>query len=254
MKRFFINIGNFFKEYALLLHNVPPLLLSFFLISLVGMNLLANKSIDLGVDWIALDCGIVFSWISFFTMDVLTKRYGPKATIMVTMFGLAANLLISCIFIGASYIPGFWGESFVEGSENTINTALNGTIRGTWYVILGSSVAFIISALANVFMNWGIGKLFKKKPDSFGAFVTRAYVSTFIGQFIDNLTFALIVSQFFFGWNLTQCFMCALTGAVLELVFEAIFSPLGYKIARKLDNMNYGQAYFDYVAERKANA
>ena len=36
---------------------VPPLLLTLTVLSIVGMNLLANKSIDTGVSWLALDCG-----------------------------------------------------------------------------------------------------------------------------------------------------------------------------------------------------
>ena len=59
-------------------------------------------------------------------------------------------------------------------------------------------------------------------------------MSTFIGQFVDNLLFALIVSKVFFGWTLLQCFTCAVTGAVAELVFEIVFSPLGYRISKRI--------------------
>ena len=31
-------------------------------VSVIVMNLLANKSIDTGTTWLALDCGIIFSW------------------------------------------------------------------------------------------------------------------------------------------------------------------------------------------------
>ena len=43
------------------------------------------------------------------------------------------------------------------------NIALNGTFAGTWYVLLGSSVAFLVSAITNNVLNFGIGKMFKKK-------------------------------------------------------------------------------------------
>ena len=49
-----------FREFRSLLGSVPPLLISFLFLSVVGMNLLANKSVDTGVDWLALDCGILF--------------------------------------------------------------------------------------------------------------------------------------------------------------------------------------------------
>ena len=218
------------SEYRSLIRSVPPLLFSLLVLSVVGMNLLANKSIDSGVDWLALDCGILFSWITFLSMDVLTHNYGPKTATVLSLAALGLNLLMALIFFLASRAPGVWGESFVDGSETVINTALDRTFGGTWYVILGSSVAFAVSAALNNFLNYGIGTLLRKN-ESFGSFAIRSYVSTFLAQFADNLIFALIVSRNFFGWTTLQCFTCALTGALLELLFEVVFSPLGYRVA-----------------------
>ena len=221
------------SEFRNLLRTVPPLLVSLMILSVVGMNLLANKSINTGVDWLALDCGILFSWLTFLTMDVLTHNYGPRAATVLSLIALALNLMMALIFFLASRIPGVWGESFVEGSEAVINTALNNTFGGTWFIILGSSVAFVASAILNNFLNYGIGRLLKRDT-GFGVFAVRSYVSTFLAQFADNLIFALLVSKLFFGWTLLQCFTCALTGAVMELLFEVVFSPLGYRISKNL--------------------
>ena len=216
-----------------LVSSVPPVIAALLILSVVGMNLLANNSIDTGVEWLALDCGILFSWLTFMSLDVLTHCYGPKAASAMSLLALALNLLMAGIFFLASLIPGVWGESFVAGSEAVINRALDRTFGGTWYIILGSSVAFAVSAVLNNFMNYGIGRLLRRKR-GFGTFAVRSYVSTFLAQFVDNMTFALIVSRVFFGWSLLQCFTCALTGAVLELLFEVVFSPLGYRVAKNL--------------------
>ncbi len=221
------------SEFRVLLRTVPPILVSLLILSVVGMNLLANKSINTGLDWLALDCGILFSWLTFLTMDVMTHCYGPRAASLMSFAALGLNLFMALVFFIGSDIPGVWGESFVEGSEKVINTALDNTFGGTWYIILGSSVAFICSALINSFMNYGIGKLFRKQG-GFGRFAVRSYVSTFVAQFADNLIFALIVSRVFFGWSMLQCFTCALTGAVMELLFEVLFSPMGYRIAKQI--------------------
>ena len=221
------------SDFRTLLRTVPPLLVSLLILSVVGMNLLANKSINTGVDWLALDCGILFSWLTFLCMDVLTHCYGPKAATALSFTALALNLFMALIFFLASRIPGVWGESFVEGSEDVINSALDNTFGGTWFIILGSSVAFLASAVLNNFLNYGIGRLLKRKQ-GFGVFAARSYISTFLAQFADNLIFALLVSKLFFGWTLLQCLTCALTGAVMELLFEVLFSPMGYRIARKI--------------------
>ena len=218
------------SSYRSMLRSAPPLVVTLLVLSVVGMNLLANKSIDTGVGWLALDCGILFSWLTFLSMDVLTHNYGPKTATVLSLAALGLNLLMALIFFLASRVPGVWGESFVDGSETVINTALDRTFGGTWYVILGSSVAFAVSAALNNFLNYGIGTLLRKN-ESFGSFAIRSYVSTFLAQFADNLIFALIVSRNFFGWTTLQCFTCALTGALLELLFEVVFSPLGYRVA-----------------------
>ena len=224
-----------FAEFQNLLKSVPPLIFSLFILAVFAMNLLANKSINTGVDWLALDCGIVVSWIAFLCMDVLTKRFGPKAATQISLLALGINLIACLLFFAVSKIDGTWAAFFDYGEQDVINDALDSTIGGTWYVVLGSAVAFAISAVVNNFSNYLVGKAFVKNPDGFGAYACRTYVSTAIAQFVDNLVFALIVSHFFFGWTIVQCLTCAATGMVVELLCEVIFSPLGYLFLKKSD-------------------
>lgn len=233
--------------FRLLLSAVPAYVTVIFVMSVFAMNLLANKSIAIPLDWLALDCGIIVSWVAFLTMDMVTKHFGPKAATELSVFAIAVNLLFCLLLFAGSSIPGTWGESYVEGSENIINNALNDTFGGTWYVLAGSTLAFVASAVINNFLNYGIGKAFRKNPDGAAAYFMRSYVSTAVGQFADNLIFALCVSHVFFGWSLLQCVTCALTGMVAELMFEAVFSYFGYAACKKWKRDGIGAAYFDYL-------
>lgn len=239
-------LKSLFQEAVLLERSIPGVVSALFILSIVAMNLLANKSINLPFDWMALDCGIIFSWLVFLLMDMVTRHFGPRAATMLSVIALIVNLFMAGMFFIGSVIPGMWGESYVEGSESLINYALDHTFRGTWYVLLGSSIAFIVSSVVNNELNWLIGKLSKGK-NNFGAFAVRSYVSTVIAQFVDNMIFALIVSHNFFGWTMTQCVVCAATGAVLELVFEVVFSPIGYRIANRWKNKDVGKEYIAFV-------
>ena len=223
-----------FAEFARLVDTLPPLILTLLVLSVVGMNLLANKSIDTGLPWLALDCGILFSWLTFLAMDILTHCYGPRASTAGSLVALAINLLMALMFFLASRLPGAWGESYVPGSEQILNQALDNTFGGTWFIILGSSIAFAVSSVLNNFLNWGIGERIGSAEDGFVPFAVRSYVSTALAQFTDNIVFALLVSRTFFGWSLVQCVTCALTGAIMELLFEVLFSPMGYRISRRL--------------------
>lgn len=238
------------KEFCTLIKCVPSVVVVLFVMSIFTMNLLANKSINLPFDWLALDCGFIVSWFAFFTMDIVTKRFGPKAANELSILATAINLFFCLLLFIGSAIPGTWGESYVEGSEGVIGVALDNTFGGTWYVVLGSTAAFIISALINNFTNYGVGKLFKKNPDCLGAFIARTYVSTAVGQFADNITFAFLVSHFFFGWSALQCVTCALTGMVAELLCEFVFFYPAYRITDGWKKADIGAEYLELRAGR----
>ena len=237
------------EDYKILLRNVPSLTVSLFVISVVTMNLMANKEIYTGLSWLALDCGFLISWLSFLTMDIVTKRFGAKAAVKLSLMAVAVNLLTCAIFFAISKIPGNWGEFYTYGEDN-INLALNKTFGGSWYIVLGSVTAFIISSITNNTLNSFIGRFVSK--DSFRGYAARTYISTAIGQFIDNFVFALIVSHNFFGWTLLQCVMCSIAGAIVELLCEVIFSPIGYQVCKKWEAEKVGQSYMDYV-NKEAN-
>ena len=239
------------EETRILLQCVPSWVLAFVAMSFVMMNLLANKSLGGLPSWLALDAGTFVSWVSFMSMDVLVKRFGPKAATKITVVGVLFNLLACALFFIGSVVPGYWGESFAYQGQvsEIVNQALNNTFGGTWYVLLGSTVSILCSAIVNNSVNYSIGKLFRKNPDSFVAYACRSYVSTAVGQFVDNLVFALLVSVTFFGWTMTQAVMCAVAGSVVECLFEIVFSPIGFRIVKRWDENNIGREYLDYVGE-----
>lgn len=220
-------VKNEIKEYSKLLHTIPSWVLTLFVLSITCMNLFANKSINLPFQWLALDCGIIFSWASFLSMDIVVKQFGAKASIRLTILSTLISAVVAGFFFIGSCIPGTWGASY-NGDMQMINNSIDATVRGNWYIVFGSTVAFIVAGIVNSLVNEAIGNMCKK--DNFTSFALRTYVSTAFGQFVDNLVFALIVSQVLFGWTLIQCVMCAVTGALCELLFEVVFSPLGWKI------------------------
>ena len=221
------------SELRVLLRCIPSLVLAVFAVSLVAMNLLANKLI-VNLPWIALDAGIIVSWIAFLVMDTTVKRFGPKAAMQVTVVGIALNLLVVAIFNLGALIPGSWGEG--------ADTAINATLSGSWHVLLASTTAFIASSLTNNLLHFSILRRMKNK-DGFGAYAVSSYVSTAVAQFVDNFVFALLFT-FANGWiTLTAAVMFAGVGAVAELLCQVIFSPIGYRVAERWRKDGVGEEY-----------
>ena len=234
------------KQTSILMRSIPTTVVTLFVVSVICMNLLANKTL-LQLDYIALDGGILISWLSFMCMDMITKHFGPGASNRISLLAVGINLLTCLIFFVASAIP----------SNANDYSGFDSIFGGTWFILLGSTVAFLSSALINNMLNSAIGRSFKKNPDGKLAYAMRTYVSTFIGQFFDNFIFSLIVFVGFapvfwngFCWTPIQCATCALTGAVAELIMEMLFSPIGYRIVTKWKNNSVGKEYLDYIKER----
>ena len=233
-------------EYRLLMRSIPATVVTLFVVSVICMNLLANKTL-VQLDWIAIDGGILISWLSFMCMDIITKHFGPRASNRISVLAAGINLLTCLIFFVASAIP----------SNADDYSAFDGIFGGTWFILLGSTAAFLISAVINNMLNFMLGKCFHKKPDGKLAYAMRTYVSTVIGQFLDNFIFSVIVFVFFapifwdgFCWTVLQCATCALTGALAELMMEILFSPIGYRITVKWRENEVGREYLDYMRRR----
>ncbi len=231
-------IKNTISDIVLLLRSVPSPVVTMLVLSVVLMNLMANKTIYQR-GFFAVDGGIVVSWLCFLCMDIITKRFGARAATRISIFALAVNLFCVGIFALVSIIP-----------TETDYSAFNGIFGGSWFIVLSSSLAFLASAIVNNLSNAAIGSLFKANPDGRAAYYTRSYLSTFLAQFVDNFVFASLVFMVFapiywggFSWTLPQCVTCSLIGAGLELFMEVIFSPFGYSVCRRWQRENVGDAY-----------
>ena len=115
-------------EYELtkiLLRSIPATVVALFVISVIAMNILANKTLFQN-EWLAIDGGILISWLSFLSMDIVVKHFGPKASNRMSVFAIVVNLLICLVFFIVSIIP----------SEADDYSAFNQIIGGTWFILL----------------------------------------------------------------------------------------------------------------------
>ncbi len=235
------------EETKVLLRNVPSLVTSVFILSVVCMNLLANKELY-SSQYFCIDCGLSLSWISFLCMDCICKRFGAKASMKIAALAMLVNVVTVIIFKLLSMTPGRWGAYYSAPDAATaeyINAGLNSTFGGTWYVVLGSAIAMFVSAIVNSLINEKIGR--KVDKGGYKGFALRSFISSGIGQWVDNFIFSSLVSHVFFGWNWTQVLICSTTSMVLELAAEALFSPVGYKISEEWKAEGVGTEYLNTV-------
>lgn len=228
----------FIKESVSDFKKVPSWLVALSVVTTVLMNLLANKSL-IATDWWTGDCGIVVSWVMFLVMDIVTQRYGGKASFAVTMFDVAVALLMGGLMAGVAAVPESNISGWFYGPE--ASQALNNVIGNNYLVLLVSLFAFICASCVDILMNVTIGKAFQKTKTfandtnkrgvkGFFIYFCRAYASTFVSQFVDNFVFASIAVPLLFKYpcNIWSLAVGAFLGAITELIIELIFAPIGY--------------------------
>ncbi len=234
-----------FRDWKNLLRSIPGIVTAFFISSVVVMNLMASKVI-IQTEFFGITGGLLISWIPFLTMDVVVKVFGVRAANKLNVLGLLVNLF----FVGLFQLV----SSVQIGGDGEAYAAFDRTFSQTWQIFTASSIAFLASGIINNFLNYSVGKLFRNKPDGAFAYFTRSYVSTFIGQFVDNFVFVSLAFLVFFklsvgtafGYTIQSAIGTAVLGAVIELLMEVIFSPIGYKVCKNWEGEKVGEDYFKY--------
>ena len=231
-------IKSLVADYKMLLRNVPALATTTFVLTTVVMNILAGKII-LNVANVAITGGFLLSAIPFLCMDTVTRRFGARASIMLNILSAVANVCVVIIMGIVAAIP----------TEDDYS-AFNYVAGGVWFIAVASTVAFVVSGIANSLINVAIGNLFANK----GAleFYSRSFVSTFLGQAIDNFLFIFLTYTVFapIFWGLAPlpvltCLGTAVVGGAFELMAEAILAPVAFRIVKGWERDNVGHEYIE---------
>lgn len=248
-------------ETKVLFKGLPAIPFTMVCLSFILMNLLATVALY-NEWWIAGDVGIIVSWLAFLFGDMFVKRYGAKGSIKIQLAALLVALFTMSILAAGSAIENAVYASYIQSGEYYPMLSLfswefnveNGMV--TLWTLGASAAAFIIATVFNAIISKFILVKFKKRT-SFKAYATAAYISTFIGQFVDNIVFAFLFTFFASRiglWGMSPLSglamtTCAITGAVLELILEVIFSPIGFKVAEKWRKEGIGAEYVALVPE-----
>ena len=232
-------IKSIINDYKLLLRNVPALVTVIFCVGTCWMNIAAGKVV-LNACNVAITGGFFISFLPFLCLDVVSKRFGAKAAILLNLLSAICNTLF---VLGLSLVAAIPTEQDY--------TAFNTVLGGVWFITLSSIIAFVASGVVNSLLNAAIGKLFKNKTSGL-EFATRSFISTFVGQALDNFIFIagvyVIFAPKFWGFAplpILTCLGTAIVGGFFELVCEVITAPIGYKIVKNWEKADVGREYLD---------
>lgn len=232
-------LKNDLHETKVLFRCLPAFPFAILCAALISMNFLANKGI-VATNWISVDAGIIVSWISFLAGDTLVKRFGPKAAIKINIAATGVQLIAILLLTLGATIPWADPSTAMQGFDSIFGAAI-------WPLAAGTG-AFVLAIVFDSFLSKFLLTRFKNRT-SFKAYAVASYGSTFVGQFLDNLLFALFFSVWQPWCDPSSIWLMALAGAVVELICQAIFSPVGYKVASNWRKNGIGNEYIELVKE-----
>lgn len=241
-------LKNEIKTSRVLFRSIPGITLGLFLIATVIMNILASVAL-VNESWIALDAGILVSFIGFIFSDMIVKRFGAKAAVRTTVLGFIVNILIALLLTAVAFIAKATGEYYPLSDYASLTQ---------WWIIGASAAAFLVSGILNAGLHHLILKPFKKNRDGLKAHAISAWGSTFVGQAVDNLIFGLIFTfpaSLIGLWGMTPVTILglagfAISGGIVELLCQILFTPLGFRIAESWRKNDVGREYLDLIKEQ----
>ena len=159
--------------------------------------------------------GILFFPLSYVLGDVLTEVYGYARARRVIWAGFAAALFMSFMAWVVVSLPPAPGWNDQAAYEKVFGV--------TPRIVFASMIAFWSGELANAFV------MARMKVMSGGKHLwQRTIGSTVVGQGVDSIIFYPIA---FLGvWTTTQVITVLITNYLLKVLWEALLTPVTYKI------------------------
>lgn len=189
----------------------------YFAIALVAILMIsdtvASKLIQIGP--FVFSGSIVLFPITYIFGDVITEIYGYRASRKIIWSALIAIIVMSIIYVLVGYLPGasFWTN---QGAYDSI---LGVVPR----IVLAGIIAFFCGEFSNSYV------LSRMKIWTNGRHLwTRTIGSTIVGEGVDTLLFYTIA--FVATIPNTSLFTLIWSSYLLKVIYEAVATPLTYKV------------------------
>lgn len=214
------------------------LVMALFVTVLLISNLLSSAKIidlktSLGPVALVFDAGTLVFPISYIFGDVLTEVYGYKRSRRVIWAGFGANVLLGLFVWLAGVMP---GES--EWQSSAGQNAYDAILGGISGLIVASLVAYFLGEFTNSYI------LAKMKIWTGGRWLwSRTIGSTLVGQAVDTTVFMAIATLL--GVFPPEILLSLIvTNYILKVAFEALLTPLTYRIVFLLKAAEH-EDYYD---------
>lgn len=192
-----------------------------FVSCIIMSNVLANETLQV-YKW-SLDAGIFLFPITYILSDVFSEVYGYKWSRRVTWIAVTLNFIFSILIMISCKLP---HPDWFDGSH--FELALCGSFR----IVIASAISYQLGDWVNdiIFRN-----MKKRYSNSSKEFITRAIVSSLVGECVDSTLFVLVA--FFGTMPLGEIIPMILMNIVCKTGYEVIICPITNILMKKIKRL-----------------
>lgn len=200
----------------------PPIAMLF--VSLfIAVNLITQKLVPIG-DSLMLTAGDFLYPLSYMLSIILTEVYGYTMSRRVIWTAFVCNGFVAIIIIFSIWLP-----AAVKWQEQQAYTMILGR---TPRILAASFSAFLVGEFIGTYI------LAKIKVLTLGKYLWfRTLSSTFIGQFIDSITFTVIAFMGILTWH--DVIILSITAYWCKIIYQTLLTPAIYMVVRFLKKQEH---------------
>lgn len=195
----------------------------------------------LGVEGLGfnLTAGVILWPVIFIMTDIINEYFGVKRVKFLSYMTVGLILFAFVMIYGAIYItPNDWwanisgvDDSNASNSVNNMNLAFRKIMGQGLWIIIGSTVAFLVGQVVDVFVFQKIRKITGEKK-----VWLRATGSTLVSQFIDSYVVLLIAFWIGSDWELVRVLAIGTVNYIYKFVVAILLTPAIYLAHSVIDN------------------
>lgn len=195
----------------------------------------------LGVEGLGfnLTAGVILWPVIFIMTDIINEYFGVKRVKFLSYMTVGLILFAFVMIYGAIYItPNDWwanisgvDDSNASHSVNNMNLAFRKIMGQGLWIIIGSTVAFLVGQVVDVFVFQKIRKITGEKK-----VWLRATGSTLVSQFIDSYVVLLIAFWIGSDWELVRVLAIGTVNYIYKFVVAILLTPAIYLAHSVIDN------------------
>lgn len=202
---------------------IYEIITALFVAMVLIMNTVASRVWKLPGDYV-VSSAIIMAIFSMVVGDILAEVYTKKQVKKVILLGFIANFIMSSYYTIVNGLP------IVPGTETMVN-AFQITLGTTFRIFFASLSGYLVSQFANA----GVMFFMKERAKNGKGYHIRAFISTVIGQVLDNGLFLFIA---FLGILPIEVILgMLLLQTTFEIIVETFMLPISGFIAKKIKEL-----------------